>query len=104
MHLDLTNKIAIVTGSSRGLGLASARALAQEGCRVCLCARTAERLEAARLELKDITGDANRVIAVTADVTTAAGIEMVMAATVKAFGGVDVLVNNVGTAGGAGLL
>ena len=39
MDLQLTGKSAIVTGSSRGLGLASARALAAEGCRVCMCAQ-----------------------------------------------------------------
>ena len=49
MDLLLTDKVAIVTGSSRGLGRASALALAAEGCRVTLCARGAEELrEAAR--------------------------------------------------------
>jgi 3-oxoacyl-[acyl-carrier protein] reductase len=104
VNLGLQDKVAIVTGSSRGLGLASARALALEGCRVCLCARHPEPLETARRELNGVTGDANRVIGVVADVTTAAGIETVIAATVQAFGGIDVLVNNVGAAGGLGLL
>ena len=47
MDLHLTDKIALVTGSSRGLGLASARALLDERCRVAICARCAERLETA---------------------------------------------------------
>ena len=52
MDLGLTDKIAIVTGSSRGLGLASARALVAEGCRVCLCARGEERLAEAAIEVE----------------------------------------------------
>jgi 3-oxoacyl-[acyl-carrier protein] reductase len=51
MDLGLTDKIALVTGSSRGLGLASARALVAEGCRVCICARGEERLAEAALEV-----------------------------------------------------
>ena len=47
MDLQLGGKAVIVTGSSRGLGLASARALVAEGCRVCLCARGAAALEEA---------------------------------------------------------
>src|SRR6185436_10948013 len=49
MDLSLTDKIAIVTGSSRGLGLASARGLVAEGCRVCICARGPEQLAAAAI-------------------------------------------------------
>ena len=45
MDFDLRDKVAIVTGSSRGLGLASARALAAEGCCVTLCARTDKTLQ-----------------------------------------------------------
>ncbi len=52
MDFGLTDKVAIVTGSSRGLGLASARALVAEGCRVCLCARGEERLAEAALEVE----------------------------------------------------
>ena len=47
MDLQLTGKVALVTGSSRGLGLASARSLAREGCRVMLCARGRARLAGA---------------------------------------------------------
>jgi 3-oxoacyl-[acyl-carrier protein] reductase len=104
VDLGLRDKVAIVTGSSRGLGLASARALAAEGCRVCLCARNAAPLEAARHDLSAAARDESRVIAVAADVSTAAGVESVVAATVTAFGGIDILVNSVGAAGGAGLL
>jgi 3-oxoacyl-[acyl-carrier protein] reductase len=104
MDLALTDKVAIVTGSSRGLGLASARALVAEGCRVCICARGSERLAEAALEVEAVARRPGMVLPVQADVSTAAGIELVMARTEESFGGVDVLVNNVGRAGGADLL
>jgi 3-oxoacyl-[acyl-carrier protein] reductase len=104
MDLGLTDKVAVVTGSSRGLGLASARALAAEGCRVCICARGAERLAEAALIVESTTKRPNMILAVQADVSTAAGVELVVARTVERFGGLDVLVNNVGRAAGAGVL
>jgi 3-oxoacyl-[acyl-carrier protein] reductase len=104
MDLGLKNKIAIVTGSSRGLGLASARALAAEGCFVALCARTADRLRQAADEVGALAGSADRVLAVQADVSSEAGVRAVIEQTAERFGGIDVLVNNVGLAGGAGLL
>ncbi len=102
MDLSLDNKIAIVTGGSRGLGFASARALAAEGCKVAICARGAERLAAAQAELETVAP--GRVAAIQADVATAAGVELVIGRTVEAFGGIDILVNNVGRAGGSTLL
>jgi 3-oxoacyl-[acyl-carrier protein] reductase len=103
LDLQLRGKIAIVTGSSRGLGLASAQALAAEGCGVCICARGNEALEAARKELHRMEG-AQAVIPVVADVSTQDGAEKVVAVAAEAFGGIDILVNNVGTAKGGGLL
>jgi 3-oxoacyl-[acyl-carrier protein] reductase len=103
MDLQLTGKIAIVTGSSRGLGLASARALAAEGCRVTVCARGSEALEAAAADLRSLAGAPSHILAVTADLATAAGVEAVVSRTVEAFGGLDILVNNVGVARGAGI-
>ena len=104
MDLGLTDKIAIVTGSSRGLGLASARALVAEGCRVCICARGEERLAEAAVEVEASARRPNMVAAVQADVSTAAGIERVIDHTLETFGGIDILVNNVGRGGGGGLL
>ena len=104
MDLGLTNKVAIVTGASRGLGLASARSLAAEGCRVCICARREAHLREAASGLAAVTGDAARVLAVVADVSQADGVKTVIDRTVETFGGVDILVNNVGFAGGATLL
>jgi 3-oxoacyl-[acyl-carrier protein] reductase len=104
MDLGLTDKVAIVTGSSRGLGLASARALVAEGCRVCLCARGEDRLAEAALEVEAAAKRPNLVATVQADVSTTDGVERVIEKAVETFGGLDVLVNNVGRAGGAGLL
>jgi len=103
MDLQLRDKVAIVTGSSRGLGYASARALAAEGCFVTLCARTEGRLLEAAREISDIAG-ADRVLAVTADVSRPEGVQQIVDDTVRRFGGIDVLVNNVGLGRGAGLI
>ena len=104
MDLELKDKVAIVTGSSRGLGLASARALVAEGCRVCLCARGPERLAEAAVEVEAAARRPKMVIAVQADVSTADGIALVIDRTVETFGGLDILVNNVGRAAGTDLL
>ena len=94
----------MVTGSSRGLGLASARALVAEGCRVAICARGAERLAEAAVEVEAAARRPNMVMTVQADVSTEAGVEAVIGRTVEAFGGLDILVNNVGRAAGTDLL
>jgi 3-oxoacyl-[acyl-carrier protein] reductase len=99
MDLGLRGKAALVTGSSRGLGRAIALELAREGCRVALCARNKPPLEAAEAEVRALAG---QTIAVVADVTTADGVQATVDATLTAFGGVDILVNNVGgSTGGA---
>ena len=106
MDLQLSDKIAIVTGSSKGLGLATARALIEEGCRVTICARGEATLTEAAAELEARGGAAGleRVLAVVADLATARGVETVVARTVETFGGLDILVNNVGVARGAGIV
>ena len=104
MNLHLTDAVAIITGSSQGLGLASARALVDEGARVTICARNADKLAAAATELGTAAGSHDRVLAVTADVSTPDGAERVVADTVKRFGRVDILVNNVGKAGGTDIV
>lgn len=104
MDLGLGEKIAIVTGSSRGLGLASARALVAEGCRVCICARGEERLAEAAVEVEAAARKPGMVTAVQADVSTEAGVSLVIERTVETFGGLDILVNNVGKAAGTDIL
>ena len=104
MDLLLTDKIAIVTGSSRGLGLATARTLVSEGCRVCICARGSEQLAAAAVEVEASARRPNMIMMVQADVSTGDGIALVVDRTVEKFGGLDILVNNVGRAAGTDLL
>ena len=104
MDLGLTDKVAIITGSSRGLGLASAKALATEGCRVTLSGRTEATLHAAAREVASVAGGDNRVLAVRADLTQEEGVQRVIDDTVDRFGGLDVLVNCVALARGGGLL
>ena len=104
MDLHLAGKVAVITGSSRGLGLASARALVGEGTRVCVCARGVERLGEAVAELRGAAGSDDAVIGVEADLNAASGVDTVIERAVTAYGGIDILVNNVGKAGGGGLL
>jgi 3-oxoacyl-[acyl-carrier protein] reductase len=104
MNLDLAGKVAIVTGSSKGLGLASAYALAQEGCLVTICARGETSLNEAAAELRTIARRPADVLPVVADVSTAAGVETIVARTVEVFGGLDILVNNVGLAKGSDIV
>jgi 3-oxoacyl-[acyl-carrier protein] reductase len=104
MDLGLHDRVAIVTGSSRGLGLASATALVEEGCRVTICARGEARLLEAAAEMRRRAGSENRVLALAVDVATEEGLQRLFSGTVHAFGGLDILVNNVGLGGGGTLL
>lgn len=103
MDLELTDKVALITGSSRGLGFASARALLNEGCRIVVCARGKECLENAADTLQQMSS-ADRVLAVCADLTVADELAMVVERTIQTFGALDILVNNVGRAGGSGVV
>jgi 3-oxoacyl-[acyl-carrier protein] reductase len=101
MDLQLTDKVAVITGSSRGLGAASAAALVQEGCRVAICARGEAQLAGAAAALRQLAGSPDRVLPIVADVATSSGVEKVIGDTVAAFGGLDILVNNVGLGRGS---
>jgi 3-oxoacyl-[acyl-carrier protein] reductase len=104
MDLELSEKVAVVTGSSRGLGLATAAALVREGCRVAICARNHQRLSESAAELRTLAQADDHVLSVAADLATAAGVEAVLERTVETFGGLDILVNNVGLGRGAGIV
>ena len=93
MDLGLTGQVAIVTGGSRGLGFAAAKALTEEGTHVVICARGEEQLQKSARELG--------ATAVAADVSTESGVRQVIDAAVAAYGRLDVLVNNVGVGKGA---
>ena len=92
MDLGLTGKVALVTGSSRGIGRGIATRLVEEGAEVVFCARGAEALEAATARLDRASG-------AVADVSTADGAAAAVEAAVERFGGLDIVVNNVGGAG-----
>jgi 3-oxoacyl-[acyl-carrier protein] reductase len=100
LDLGLHDKIAIITGSSRGLGLASATALVEAGCRVTICARGAAGLDEAAAGLRRLARTSEHVLTVPADLASEHGVEQVVTRTVDAFGGIDILVNNVGLARG----
>jgi 3-oxoacyl-[acyl-carrier protein] reductase len=100
MDLGLTDKIAIVTGSTRGLGLATARALLAEGCHVTICARGESGLADAVADLRRLGSD-RRLLAVQADLATDKGVADVITRTVETFGGLDILVNNIGLGRGS---
>ena len=93
MDLGLTGKIALVTGSSRGIGRSIALGLADEGCHVSLCARGAETLNKTADEVRAKGVEA---FASTADMMKLPDIKAMVEATLDKFGRIDILVNNVG--------
>lgn len=99
MDLQLSNKHALVTGGSKGIGKGIAQALAAEGCSVSICARTEEELEETADELRK-TG--SEILAIQADLTSEDDIKKVVNETAEAFGSIDILVNNAGTIGESG--
>ena len=100
MYFNLSDKRVIVTGASRGIGRAIARAFAAEGARVAICARNDEAVQETGRELAQQAG---AVIARAVDVTDTAGVQAFVAEVADAWGGVDVLVNNAGQGRGGNL-
>ncbi len=94
MDLGLTGKVALVVAASKGLGRASALALAQEGARIAIASRDQETLEQAAQEIRQMSGRA--VLAIPTDLHQPEEITSLVASTVKEFGGIDILVNNAG--------
>ena len=101
MDLGLEGKRAIVTGGSRGIGRCCARALAREGTRVCIAARTQGALNQVLGEIDEMDGEG---FAVAVDLNSQKNCQKVVRETVETFGGVDILVNNVGAAKNADIL
>ena len=99
--LGLRDKVAVITGGSDGLGLATAERLATEGAKVVICARREDHLMRAAEGIINRTGA--EVLAVRADVSVAADIEQLIDSAVRQYGGVDILVNNAGKSAAAGL-
>ena len=89
----LAGQVAVVTGASRGIGLAIARRLGQMGARVSLCARNAANLERAA---SDLRAAGIQILALRTDVTRGDEVASLVSETQRAFGPVDILVNNAG--------
>ena len=93
MDLGLKGKVALITGGSRGIGRATALALAAEGCNVGICGRGAEGVDRAVAEIREL---GVRAHGVAADVTKPGEVERFVKESSEALGGVDLLVANVG--------
>jgi 3-oxoacyl-[acyl-carrier protein] reductase len=92
MELGISGRVALVTASSKGLGRASALALADEGCKVVVCARGEEALRAIEKQLAERT----EVLAIVDDVTEPDSPRRLVEATVDRFGTIDIVVPNAG--------
>jgi NAD(P)-dependent dehydrogenase (short-subunit alcohol dehydrogenase family) len=92
MSYDLEEKVVVVTGGSRGIGLELARNFLVQGAQVVICGRKQENLAAAVEKL----GGGERLLALQAHVAREGDVETLFDAAVSRFGGLDILVNNVG--------
>jgi NAD(P)-dependent dehydrogenase (short-subunit alcohol dehydrogenase family) len=90
---DIRGQVVLITGSSRGLGLALAREFAAAGCRLVLCARDADALERAR---RDLAQRGAEVLSVPCDVTDREQVRRLVGQATERFGQIDILVNNAG--------
>jgi NAD(P)-dependent dehydrogenase (short-subunit alcohol dehydrogenase family) len=93
---DITGKVTFITGAGRGIGKGIAQVLAEAGADIALNALTPKYVESTAAEIAKATG--RRVVPVPADVTKADGVQGAINAAMKAFGRIDVLVNNLGDA------
>jgi NAD(P)-dependent dehydrogenase (short-subunit alcohol dehydrogenase family) len=90
---DITGNVVLITGGSRGLGLALALRFAAEGCRVAICARDLDELERAK---QDLARHGSRIMAVVCDVTQRSEVDQMIHDVTSHFGPIDILVNNAG--------
>jgi NADP-dependent 3-hydroxy acid dehydrogenase YdfG len=95
MHMsNLADRVALITGASRGIGQATARAMAQAGARVVLAARTESQIRALAAEIEAETGQP--ALPCVADVSQEVDVRRTVQAALEAFGQIDILVNNAG--------
>jgi NAD(P)-dependent dehydrogenase (short-subunit alcohol dehydrogenase family) len=92
----MKDKVAIITGSTAGIGLAIAKSLAEKGASVVINGRTLEKLKSAEQEIEAIGG---KILAVQADASDAESIKRIVKETLEYFGRIDILVNNAATTG-----
>ena len=92
----MENKVAIVTGSTSGIGFAIAKTLALKGAKVVINGRKLEKLKIAEREIESLGG---KILAVQADATDGAEIKRIINETLQYFGSIDILVNNAATTG-----
>jgi NAD(P)-dependent dehydrogenase (short-subunit alcohol dehydrogenase family) len=90
---DLRGAVALVTGGSRGLGMALSRELARQGCRLAICARNEAELEAARADLEQSGAE---VMAVPCDVADPTQVAAMIESVTRHYGRIDILINNAG--------
>jgi len=96
MNLGLNGKVAIITGGSKGIGLATAELLIAEGAQVAIVARNGGALQEAATQIKEATGTAP--LTISADVKIEAEAARVITLVAEQLGGIDILINNAGTA------
>ena len=94
MDLGLKGKVAIITGSTEGIGKATALKFTQQGAKVAICSRDAEKVKHAVAEIEAAGGE---VLGMAADISKAADIEQFINAVAAKFGRIDILVNNAGS-------
>jgi 3-oxoacyl-[acyl-carrier protein] reductase len=94
MDLGIQGRVAVVAGSSQGLGRAIADALAAAGVDLVISGRSAEKLAAVKGEIVEATG--TRVESIACDLTTPEGADALVSGAIAAFGKVDILVTNTG--------
>src|SRR5262245_33852722 len=92
-YMDLKDRVVLITGGPRGLGLALARKFASEGSRLMLCARSADELGLAKQDLSKLHAEVHTA---TCDVSDRKQVDHLIAETIRRYGCIDVLVNNAG--------
>jgi 3-oxoacyl-[acyl-carrier protein] reductase len=98
MILSLAGKTALVTGGSKGIGMAAAMSLSEARARVAICSRNAEEVKKTAADIETKTG--HRVVGIVADVSNQADVDRLVQEIIDLLGGIDILVNNASAFGG----